>query len=97
MPAEKKLDKHYQVVKDFANYLERIRFEHYVQTHDKPGKMIWLNFLAGVARGFGTIIGATLVVAIFYLLIEWLGGIPLIGRIVSDIVDAVEKHQAVKW
>lgn len=38
----------------------------YLKLSRKTGKILWLNFLSGVARGLGFTIGTTLVLAVAY-------------------------------
>ena len=58
----------------------------------KPGRILFLNFIGGLARGFGIAVGATIV---FALLIELLRrlillNIPGIGTFIAEIVRIVE-------
>ncbi len=46
--------------------VERMNLGDYVGLLQRPGRLLWLNFLAGLARGLGTILGATVLV---YLLV----------------------------
>ena len=45
----------------------------------KPWIILLNNFLVGMARGFGIIVGMTIIVAIFLFIINTLGGLPVIG------------------
>ncbi|MGE5552262.1 MAG: DUF5665 domain-containing protein [Bacteroidota bacterium] len=57
----------------------------------RPRRLIWLNFLAGLARGFGIAIGLTLVAAAFLSILGRLAALnlPVIGRYVAEIVRLV--------
>ena len=46
--------------------LDNAGLTEYVKLSQKTGKILWLNFLSGIARGLGFSIGATLVLAIVY-------------------------------
>lgn len=46
--------------------LDNAGLAEYVQLSQKTGKILWLNFLSGIARGLGFSIGATLVLAVVY-------------------------------
>ncbi|HNT30573.1 MAG TPA: DUF5665 domain-containing protein [bacterium] len=81
-------------IKTFAGYLEQIKFGQYLENQTNLGKVIWFNLLAGIVRGFGYVIGATLLIAIFSIIISWLGGLPWIGEIVAKIVEKVQEYQA---
>lgn len=47
-----------------AKIVERMNLGDYVGLLQRPGRLLWLNFLAGMARGLGTILGATLLVSL---------------------------------
>ena len=46
--------------------LDNAGLTEYVKLSQKTGKILWLNFLSGIARGLGFSIGATLVLAVVY-------------------------------
>ncbi|MCF7845938.1 MAG: DUF5665 domain-containing protein [Candidatus Peribacteraceae bacterium] len=54
---------------DFVRYLR------------SPWRILWSNFLAGIFRGLGFVIGATVVLAIsVYVLVQVLGNLPWVGE-----------------
>lgn len=55
-------------------------------------QLLMANFLSGVAWGLGSVIGATLVVAIIGMLIARSSQIPLLGKLVE--ITMVEIQQA---
>jgi hypothetical protein len=75
-----------------VHHLESMRIADYMELLERPAKLILINFVAGLARGLGIAIGATL---IFALMLEFLRQlillhIPGIGGIIADIVHIVE-------
>ncbi|MBI2022609.1 hypothetical protein HYS97_02050 [Candidatus Daviesbacteria bacterium] len=56
-------------------------------------KIIWKNLLGGIAWGVGSVIGATLVVALVLSILRTIGFVPVIGDFVSQIVDYVESRR----
>ena len=56
-----------------------------------PKKILWNNFLVGIARGFGLIIGMTVVVAVFLFVVQYLGGLPVIGNIFRWLGEEILK------
>ena len=75
-----------------ASRLESMRVAEYMELLEKPGRLILINFIAGIARGLGIAIGATVV---FALLLEGLRrlillNIPGIGNFIADVVRIVE-------
>ncbi|MGE5528906.1 MAG: DUF5665 domain-containing protein [Patescibacteria group bacterium] len=58
----------------------------------RPRRMLWLNFLAGLARGFGIAVGLTMVAAVFFSLLGRAAqlNLPVIGRYIAEIVRLVQ-------
>ena len=46
--------------------LDNAGLTEYLKLSQQTGKILWLNFLSGIARGLGFSIGATLVLAVVY-------------------------------
>lgn len=66
-------DEEWGVIHRFALALEKGRFNEYVDILQDNKKLLWKGFLNGLARGFGAVVGATLVVAIVVALLGILG------------------------
>lgn len=83
----KKLDK-------ISLNMEKFKLVDYVYYLENPRKMLFANFIGGLARGFGIAIGFTLLGAVvIYLLqavVKW--KLPLIGEFISDIVRIVQDN-----
>jgi hypothetical protein len=78
-----------------VHHLEAMRISEYIELLQRPTKLICINFVAGVARGLGIAIGATLV---FAVMIEFLRrlimlNIPGIGNFIAEIIRIVEMRQ----
>ena len=75
-----------------VGHLESMRVAEYMELLEKPARLILTNFVAGIARGLGIAIGATLV---FALMLEGMRrlimlNIPGIGSFIADVVRIVE-------
>ena len=46
--------------------LDNAGLTEYLTLSQKTGRILWLNFISGIARGLGFSIGATLVLAVVY-------------------------------
>ncbi len=67
---------------DFARYLH------------SPWRIFWSNLLAGIFRGLGFVIGATVVLAIaVYVLVQILGNLPWVGEYFAQIGEFVNSIQ----
>jgi hypothetical protein len=64
---EKKVDS--SLVK-VINKMSHLGFREYVGYLNRPWKIFWMNFFAGIARGFGFFVGGTVVVTIVTLILS---------------------------
>jgi hypothetical protein len=74
--------------------MEKARIKDYICYLENPKKLLWSNFLAGLARGFGASIGFTLLAAIIVYLLQSVVrlNLPVIGKFISEIVNIVENN-----
>ena len=83
------LQKH---IEEIALNLEKSKIAEYVDIMNDKKRLIYINFIGGLARGFGMAIGFTLLgaVALYFLqrMITW--NLPLIGDFISEIVKIVQ-------
>ncbi len=55
---------------------------------------MWLNLLAGIFRGLGFLLGATVILAIaVYILVQILGNLPIVGEWFATIGEFVNDLQ----
>ena len=81
-----------EMIKSVASQLERAKLGNYVDLMQNPGRMIFLNLFAGIARGFGIAIGFTILGAIVIYLLQRLVilNLPIIGGFISEVVKLVQ-------
>lgn len=72
-PKQKPSEKDLKVIHDFALSLERGRFTEYAEVLMNTRKLLWKSFVAGLGRGFGAIIGATVFIALLVGFLAWAG------------------------
>jgi hypothetical protein len=79
-------------VDDISLKMEKLKFVDYVYFLEHPRKMLWANFINGLARGFGIAIGFTLLGALAIYVLNKIVQInlPYIGEFISEIVKIVE-------
>lgn len=75
----------------FNHLLRRNQIAAIAELIQNPIRILFLNFLAGLARGFGIAIGLTLIAGAFLVLLTRLANLnlPLIGKYIADIVRIV--------
>jgi hypothetical protein len=74
--------------------VEKTRIADYISLMENPKKIIYTNFLAGIARGFGMAIGFTLLGALVIYILRALliFNLPLIGGLIAEIVRIVQQQ-----
>lgn len=70
---------------------EKASLAEFIELYNRPWRVLYLNFLSGVARGFGIAIGLTLVTALFVALMIRLAqlNLPVIGEFFASIAKIV--------
>ncbi len=72
--------------------MEKMRLAEYIEMLERPRRLLYINFLIGLARGFGSAIGFTILAAIviYFLQKVILLNVPIIGEFIADIVSIVQ-------
>ncbi|MCG0276965.1 MAG: DUF5665 domain-containing protein [Thermanaeromonas sp.] len=81
-------------VEELILALEKASLAEWVELYRRPARLVYLNFIAGVARGLGIALGVTVLgTLIIYLVRELaLQNLPLIGKLIAEIVRMVQKE-----
>lgn len=84
-------------VERLAAHVEALNIGAYADLYRRPWRMLWLNFAAGLARGLGMAIGFALLgaVIIYLLRLSFLHNLPVIGKIIAQIVRIVQRETGV--
>ncbi|NMB25712.1 MAG: hypothetical protein GX986_09285 [Firmicutes bacterium] len=71
---------------------EKASVAEYIELYRQPRRLLYLNFLSGLVRGFGIAVGFTAVGALFLYLLGKVASLnlPIIGRFVAEITRIVE-------
>ncbi len=74
--------------------LMRYNIEGLVDLLSKPFRLVYLNFIAGIARGFGIAIGLTLITAVFLSVLAKIASLnlPIISNFIARIVRLVNEQ-----
>ena len=74
--------------------MERMKLAEYVSYLEHPRKLIWSNFVGGVARGFGTLVGLTVVAALAIYILKFLLtlNLPLISSYIAELIVLIQKE-----
>jgi len=78
------MDKEQRVAND--NLKEFIRYS------SSPWRIVWTNFVAGIFRGLGTLLGASMVIALLVWLLTLFADMPLVGEYANDFKETVSSY-----
>jgi hypothetical protein len=75
-----------------AQNMEKSRIKDYVCYLENPKRLLFTNFIAGIARGFGASVGFTLLTALVLYVLQRVVklDLPFISEFIGDIVRIVE-------
>ncbi|MDD2694104.1 MAG: DUF5665 domain-containing protein [Candidatus Gracilibacteria bacterium] len=77
-------------VEGLIDAIESAGIQEFIEYIRSPWKMLWPNFIAGVARGFGALVGATIVIALIGWILATIIDLPLIGKQLEPYVEKVQ-------
>jgi hypothetical protein len=77
---------------ELTESMEKANVAEYIELFRRPRRLLYLNFLAGIVRGFGIAVGFTAVGAIFLYLLGRVAALnlPVIGHFIADVARIVE-------
>jgi len=81
-------------VETLNRLLLKTNLHHLGEILASPVRLLYLNFLAGLARGFGIALGLTLLTAVFLAVMARIASLnlPLISRFIAEIIRLVEEQ-----
>ncbi|MCL2544885.1 MAG: DUF5665 domain-containing protein [Clostridia bacterium] len=81
-------------VRELCLTLEKMRLTEYMRYVNDVRRLLWINFLTGLARGFGTAVGFTVLGAIAVTVLQrvTVHNLPIIGRFLADVVRIVQEN-----
>jgi len=82
-----------KVLEELSIKMDNMRVAEYLALVTRPGRLIWMNFLLGLARGLGMGIGVTVLVALLlYMMRSWVN-LPVIGKWIAELVKIIEIYR----
>ena len=77
-------------VKELSKEVRKLKNLEFVHILKRPWKFLWMAFLKGLMVGFGSVLGASVLVAIFIYIVAQLQVVPFVGDFVQDIIKEVK-------
>ncbi|OAT85744.1 DUF5665 domain-containing protein [Desulfotomaculum copahuensis] len=81
-------------IDELALNMEKMKLAEYVDLLNKPRRLLYINFISGLARGLGMAVGFAILGAIMILVLQHLVrlNLPLIGGFIAEIVAIVQNR-----
>ena len=77
-------------IEGLIDAIEGAGIDEFMEYIRSPWKMLWPNFVAGIARGFWALVGATIVIALIGWILSTIIDLPLIGKKLEPYVEKVQ-------
>ena len=79
-------------IAELAEKMEKMKLAEYVQLLNHPWRLLYVNFLAGLARGVGMAVGFTVLgaVVLYFIKVLVMLNLPLISEFLAEIVRMVQ-------
>ena len=81
-------------IAELAVAIEKMKLSEYVRLLENPWRLLYVNFISGVARGFGMAVGFTILSALVIYVLQRLVilNLPLISDLIADIIRLVREQ-----
>ena len=81
------------IAEKLTRTMEKTRIAEYVDYLERPVRLLWINFLIGIARGLGGTIGLAIVIGLLVVILQnlLLLNLPIISDSVADFIRMVQE------
>lgn len=81
-----------QKIDELSLNLERMKLAEYVELLNKPKRLLYINFISGLARGLGIAVGFTLLGALVLFILQRIVvlNLPLVSDFIATLVRLVQ-------
>ena len=83
-----------EAAQNLTSVMEKMRIAEYVQYLNRPWKLLWTNFLIGIARGLGSTIGLAIVLALVFYIFQHIVmlNLPFISDLLTKMVYTIQEN-----
>jgi hypothetical protein len=79
--------------KELVKVFEAAGVVDYLEYLQSGKRIMWVNFKAGIAKGFGITVGMSLIVAVFIWILTMLVDLPIVGEYFADAMQKVNEYE----
>ncbi len=76
-------------IERWAVFLEKAKIDDLLHNYANPRRLIFVNILAGLARGLGLTIGTALILAMLGYVLNQFISLPIIGEYIANLLDTI--------
>ena len=86
-----------EVTERLTRTMEKTRIAEYVDYLEHPWRLLWTNFLIGLARGLGGTVGLAIVLGVLVFVIQNLImlNLPVISDFIADFIRMIQENYQV--
>ncbi len=79
------------IAEQLTRTMEKTRIAEYVEYLEHPGKLLWTNFLIGLARGLGSTVGLAIILTALAFLVQKLVllNLPVISDFIAHFLKTI--------
>lgn len=89
--SEEKREEHLE--ENIKKTFKTAALDDYIRYLKSPWRIFWSNLLAGIARGFGFILGVTVVLGVAVWVIAQMVDVPLIGEYFAQVETSINEYK----
>jgi len=64
----------------------------FIRMHNSLPRLIWFNFMRGLAFGLGSVLGATVLVSVLVYFLSQINFIPIIGDWATEVLSIITEQ-----
>lgn len=83
-------------VRELTKEIARLKDMDFMQVFNRPIKFFFYSFMKGLMVGLGSVLGASVLVALLIYLLTKISFVPIVGDFVKDIVQQIQVEQIFK-
>ena len=83
-------------MKELTKEISRLKKMDFMQVFNHPVKFLFYSFLKGLMIGFGSVLGASVLVGIFIYVLAQIRLVPILGDFVQEVINQIQTEQSFK-
>lgn len=83
-------------MKELTSEITRLKKMDFMQVFNHPIKFLFYSFMKGLMIGFGSVLGASVLVGIFIYILAQIRLVPILGDFVQEVINQIQVEQSVK-